>query len=155
MQGAELTSQEEKVVGAIATIESSGEAATLERIAAHAALLAAEMTRAVLARLLGELGLVQEVDSDDLGPYFVLSGRAGAETGEAAAGALAADDFAGQIERYVGDHPFPATTEQLVAYAVDRGAPQPLVHSMNGLAADRSHLTLQDLIDAVREDLSN
>ena len=154
MQAADLTGEEERVVGAIATLEASGEMASLENIAERAA-LPTEMTRAVLARLLGELGLVQEVEGDDFGPYYVLSGRAGAETRDAASGEVTAENLAGQLERYVGDHPFPTTTEQVVAQAVRRGAPRPLVHAMNGLASDRTYLTLQDLADAVAEELSD
>ncbi|HWC10817.1 MAG TPA: DUF2795 domain-containing protein [Acidimicrobiales bacterium] len=154
MQAAELTSQEEAVLGAIATLETSGETTSLQHIAERAA-LPVEMTRALLTRLLGELGLVQEVEGDDLGPYYVLSGRAGTDADDAAAGELTAENLAGQLERYVGDHSFPTKTEQVVAHAVNRGAPQPLIHVMNGLPADATYLTVQDLVDAVGEELAD
>jgi hypothetical protein len=154
VQAAELTSEEERVVGAIAALEASGETPSLEHIAEGAA-LPAERTRAVLSRLLGELGLVQEVEGDDLGPYYVLSGRAGAATGDAATEELDEGGLEQLLERFVGDHPFPTRTEPVVAQAINRGAPEPLIYAMNGLPPDRTYLTLQDLTAAVREELSD
>jgi predicted metal-dependent phosphoesterase TrpH len=66
MHAAELTTEEENVVGAIAALEASGRTTSLCAVAERAG-LSAEATRTVLSRLLGNLGLVQELEGDDVG----------------------------------------------------------------------------------------
>jgi hypothetical protein len=145
-----LTSEEENVVGAIAALEAGGQTSSLAAVADRAG-LSVEATRAVLSRLLGELGLVQELEGDELGPYYVLSGRAGAETGGAQTGALQSEGVAEQLERSLGDLAFPATTEMAIARAVDGGLPQPLVQAVRRLPEGAIFLSLQDLVEAVNQ----
>lgn len=153
MEAAELSSEEEKVVGAIAALEASGQATSLGAVA-NAAALSPDRTRSVLSRLLGELGLVQEVEGDPGGPYYVLSGRAGGETGKAPAGALQGDSVAEQLQRCVGDGPFPTTTEDVVARVAAADLPQPLVQAVKRLPEGQTFVSLEDLVEAVNQRLS-
>jgi hypothetical protein len=116
--------------------------------------LSAEATRTVLSRLLGELGLVQELQGDETGPYYVLSGRAGAQSGDAPVGALQVENVADQLQRCVGDEPFPTTADVVIARAADRGLPQPLIQALTRLPDDRTFLSLGDLVEAVDDQLS-
>ncbi len=154
MQAAELTSEEEKVVGAIARLEAGGQATSLGAVA-DATGLSPDRTRSVLSRLLGELGLVQELEGDIGGPYYVLSGRAGAETGDAPAGVLQGATVAEELQRRVGDQPFPTTTEAVIARVASADAPQPLVRAVKRLPEGQTFLSLEDLVEAVNQQLSD
>jgi DNA-directed RNA polymerase sigma subunit (sigma70/sigma32) len=153
VHAAELTSEEAKVLRAISALEADGRATSLAAVAEQAG-LSTEATRAVLSRLLGELGLVQELDAGEDGPSYVLSGRAGADTGDAPAGNLQLEDIADQLERHLGDEPFPTTAEAVVARA-DRGLAEPLVGALRRLPPDQTFLSLQDLVAAVHQRLSD
>ena len=152
MDPGDLTSEEATLLQAIADLEAAGEPTSLEPVADRAGLPAGK-ARIVLSRLLGDLGLVQEVQGDDLGPYFVLSGRAGAAPGEEGDQPLDDARLAGELERYLGDQAFPATTETVVSVSTDRGAPQPLLQALRRLPPDATYLTLEDVAEAVRRQL--
>jgi hypothetical protein len=153
VEPAHLTTDEENVVGAIASLEARGEPTSLATVAQGAG-LSTDATRSVLSRLLGELGVVQEVEGDDLGPYYVISGRGGTQTSDAPEGALQLENVAEQLQRSLGDQMFPATTEAVVAHASDPALPQPLAHAIKGLPPGQTFLSLQDLVSAVKQQLS-
>ncbi len=96
----------------------------------------------------------RRLEGDVGGPYYVLSGRAGADTGDAPAGALNAENVAEQLQRCVGDDAFPATTEAVVARVAASHLPQPLVQAVKRLPEGETFLSLEHLVEAVKGRLS-
>jgi hypothetical protein len=154
MEPGQLTSDEESVIQAIAGLEAAGQPASLESIADRAGLTAGK-ARVVLSRLLGELGLVHEIEEGPLGPYFGLSGRAGTQPVGAPAQEVDLDSvrLAGDLERYLASLEFPATTEDVIEASTGAATPQALVQALRRLPPDRTYVTLQDLAEELRAQL--
>ncbi len=151
MEPGDLTTEEATLVRAIAALEAEGRPTYLEAVAERAGMPAGQ-ARVVLSRLLGELGLVQEVDEGAAGPFYVLSGRAGADQEERPQPG-GEGDLLRSLEQSLAGRPFPATTEDVVAAAAEGGAPQTVVQALRRLQPDRTYMTLQELVEAVRAQL--
>jgi hypothetical protein len=156
MDQAQLTHQEARLLEVIAELEAEGRPTWLDDIAERAGFGQGE-TRAVLTRLLNDLGLVQEVPgtaaSDvDFGSQYVLTGRGGAVIRHRG-GDIDHERLPVQLGRYVGKVRFPASHSQVVDAAVDADAPEPLVQLLKRLPDDRRYLNLQHLADAVAEQM--
>lgn len=73
----ELTEEQQWVLGAVAALETDGEATTAEAIARRAG-LDTETTRSALSHLIGEADLVRELDpaADVVGPRYSIKEKA-------------------------------------------------------------------------------
>jgi hypothetical protein len=149
----ELTDEERTVFEALVALETeTGRSVALNDVAVRAA-LPIERVRAVLSRLLNELGLVQEQPGDDLeSPVYASTGRAGAG-GRSAGAEQIEPNVAAQLERLVVGVRFPAAKDEVVRAAVKGGAPEALRFAMQQLPDDRAYLNVQDLADAVAEQM--
>ena len=149
MEAGDLTGEEASIVQAIAALEAESQPTPLESVAERASVPAGR-ARVVVSRLLGELGLVQEVEAGDDGPYYLLSGRAGADE-QAPSAPLDEAELVDALEKCLVDGLFPATTSDVIAAAAEGGAPRVVVQALRRLQPDRTFMALQEVIEAVRD----
>jgi hypothetical protein len=148
-----LTEEEQAILRAIAAFETeNGRPPALNDIAEQTG-IPIERARAVLSRLLNELGLVQEQPGDGIErPVYATTGRAGTRARPADEERIE-PNLALQLERLVDGVRFPSHKRDLVRTAIRHGAPEALRFAMQQLPDDRMYLNLQDLADAVAEQL--